>query len=58
MTKFAPFSNHKMRPTGNSMRERIPEVVADLIADEKVIGWFPGQDGIRAKGARSAEHHR
>ena len=33
----------------------IPEVVADLIADEKVIGWFQGrmEFGPRALGARS-----
>ena len=33
----------------------IPEVVADLIADEKVVGWFQGrmEFGPRALGARS-----
>jgi len=33
----------------------IPEVVADLIADEKVIGWFQGrmEFGPRALGSRS-----
>jgi carbamoyltransferase len=35
--------------------EELPEVVADLIADEKVIGWFQGrmEFGPRALGARS-----
>jgi carbamoyltransferase len=35
--------------------EEIPEKVADLIADDKVIGWFQGrmEFGPRALGARS-----
>ena len=35
--------------------EEIPEKIADLIADEKVIGWFQGrmEFGPRALGARS-----
>ncbi len=35
--------------------EDLPEVVADLIADEKVIGWFQGrmEFGPRALGART-----
>lgn len=36
-------------------RDQIPELVADLIADEKVIGWFQGkmEFGPRALGGRS-----
>ncbi len=35
--------------------ERLSEVVADLLADEKVVGWFHGrmEFGPRALGARS-----
>ncbi len=35
--------------------EKIPEKIADLIADQKVIGWFQGrmEFGPRALGARS-----
>lgn len=35
--------------------EEIPEIIADLIADEKVVGWFQGrmEFGPRALGARS-----
>jgi carbamoyltransferase len=36
-------------------REEVPEKIADLIADEKIIGWFHGrmEFGPRALGARS-----
>lgn len=36
-------------------QDKLPEVVADLIAEEKVIGWFQGrmEFGPRALGARS-----
>jgi len=36
-------------------REEIPEKIADLIADEKVVGWFEGpmEFGPRALGGRS-----
>jgi carbamoyltransferase len=39
----------------NIRYEDIPEKIADLIADEKVIGWFQGrmEFGPRALGARS-----
>ena len=35
--------------------DRLPETIADLIADEKVIGWFQGrmEFGPRALGSRS-----
>ena len=38
--------------------EELPEIVADLIADKKVIGWFQGTDGIRTESVRIKNDYR
>jgi len=49
------FLNQKNYPYIKLNDREIPDKIADLIADEKVIGWFQGQMefGPRALGARS-----
>lgn len=49
------FLKKKNAPYTEIEEERIPERIADLIADGKVIGWFCGkmEFGPRALGARS-----
>jgi len=49
------FLNQKNYPYTKLNDGEIPEKIADLIADEKVIGWFQGkmEFGPRALGARS-----
>jgi carbamoyltransferase len=51
---FDYLTNNKI-PYSELSDEKIPEKIADLIADEKVIGWFQGrmEFGPRALGARS-----
>jgi len=53
--EIAKFLNEKNIPYTTLEPAQIPEKVADLIADEKVIGWFEGrmEFGPRALGARS-----
>jgi len=49
------FLKEKNAPFREIEREKIPECIADLIAKEKVIGWFQGrmEFGPRALGSRS-----
>jgi carbamoyltransferase len=49
------YLNENNIPFTKLKKEEIPEKIADLIGDEKVIGWFQGkmEFGPRALGARS-----
>jgi carbamoyltransferase len=51
----ADFLKRKNIPYIELSEEEIPEKIADLIADQKVIGWFQGrmEFGPRALGSRS-----
>jgi carbamoyltransferase len=52
---ISDFLKQRSIPYAELRHEEIPEKVADLIADEKVIGWFQGrmEFGPRALGNRS-----
>ena len=53
--EIVKFLKEKDAPYAEIKNEEIPERIADLIANEKVIGWFQGrmEFGPRALGARS-----
>ncbi len=53
--RILAYLKNRDAPFRKLSKEEIPEVIADLIAGEKVIGWFQGrmEFGPRALGARS-----
>jgi len=53
--EIAQYLNNNDIPYVHLSNEQIPEKIADLIADQKVIGWFQGrmEFGPRALGSRS-----
>lgn len=54
-TEIEKFLKSKGIPSRKLSKDELPGVIADLIADERVIGWFEGrmEFGPRALGARS-----